>query len=259
MTAIPADVTRARRSTSAFRAHLVNEFRLLLREPAVVIFGALAPIAAIIVMTLFPAAREPVAELGGLSVIDTYTPILILFAASMLGLTVIPSVLGGYRAMGVLRRLRTTPSSPGSLLAALFVLVTGIVVVVSALIMVVPTFVGAPLPRNLGMYGLTVLLSILAFVALGVVVAALIPNGKAAGGLGNLIAMINWFLGGLWYPRALFPDWLGAIADFSPGGASVSAMTEASIGADVSLAPILVLLGWAVGGAVIAAAIFRWE
>ena len=50
----------------------------------------------------------------------------------VLGLTIVPAILGGYRQLGVLRRLRTTPASPTGLLAALFVAVAAVGLVVTA-------------------------------------------------------------------------------------------------------------------------------
>ena len=61
-----------------------NEFRLLLRNPAVVIWTVLIPIAAVVVMCLIPGARQPVPLMGGLSVIEAYQPTLVVFATTML-------------------------------------------------------------------------------------------------------------------------------------------------------------------------------
>lgn len=105
---------RRHRALRAFRAHLVAESRLMLRSPGAHLFAALLPLTAIVVMSAIPAAREASPAFGGLSVIQAFQPTIIIFATSILGLTVIPAVLGGYRQDGVLRRLRTTPSSPPS-------------------------------------------------------------------------------------------------------------------------------------------------
>ncbi|HHW83373.1 MAG TPA: ABC transporter permease [Actinomycetales bacterium] len=247
---------RARR---AFWAHLVNESRLLLREPPALIFGAILPLIAITVMSAIPPARQPIAEFGGLSVVQTYAPTIMLFATSILGLTVIPMILGSYREMGVLRRLRTTPSSPGSLLAALFTIVTVVGLVVALLIVVIPALFGAGLPQGIGLFALAAVLSLLAFVALGVLLASVVRNPKAAAGIGNVFAALMWFFAGMWYPRALFPQWLAAVADLTPGGAAATAMSQATLGLEVGWQPFVVLLVWTAAAGWLATRTFRWE
>lgn len=255
----PVRSTETNRGLRAFRAHLVNETRLIMREPAVLIFGAILPILTIIVMSAIPATREPVPEIGGLSVLQTYIPVITLFATSTLGLTVIPQILGSYREMGVLRRLRATPSSPSSLLAAMMVLIAGFGILVSVLLVLIPAVSGAGLPADLGWFGLAVLLSLSSFIALGTVLAAVVANPRIAAGIGNVFAVLMWFFAGMWYPRALFPDWLATIANLTPGGAAATAMTDATHGLAPNLLNFLILVAWTVAGAMLAARTFRWE
>ena len=58
---------------------------------------------------------------GGLTTLDVYVPILLVFALALLSLVAMPATLAGYRELSVLRRLKTTlrarsgcswPSSP---------------------------------------------------------------------------------------------------------------------------------------------------
>ncbi|MDO5535024.1 MAG: ABC transporter permease [Propionibacteriaceae bacterium] len=269
MTATTTDTTTgttATRSTTpaarfgrAFAAHLRSESRLLGRDGAALIFGAVLPLAAIIVMSAIPAAREPQADFGGLSVLRTYQPVIVLFATSVLGLTIVPAILGGYRQAGILRRLRTTPASPATLLAALFVVVFGVGLLVSALIVAIPALVGVGLPDHLGWFALAGVLTLLAFLALGTVLAAVVPSPQVAAGLGNVVAALMWFSAGLWLPRQFFPDWLVTLTNLIPGGAAATAMTDATLGVQPSWQPFVVLVAWTVLGALVAVRTFRWE
>ncbi len=248
-----------RRFAQAFRAHLRNETRLLLREPAALVFGAVLPLAAIVVMSAIPAAREPVADFGGLSVVRVYQPTIVLFATSVLGLTIMPVILGGYRQQGVLRRLRTTPASPATLLAALFLVVAVVGLVVGTLLIVIPAVAGAGLPAHLGWFALVACLGLLAFLALGTVIAALVPSAPAAAGVGNVVAALMWFSAGLWLPRAYFPGWLSTITDLTPGGAATRVMLDATLGMQPAWQELVVLVAWTVVGAAWAVRVFRWE
>lgn len=249
---------RNTRAGAAFRAHLRNEFRLLTREPAALIFGALLPLAAITVMVLIPATKRPNDAFGGVSVVESYTPVLVLFATSMLGLTITPGILGNYRERGVLKRLRTTPSSPMSLLAALFVIITVVGLLVAAIILGIAA-AGGSWPRQPARFGLVVLLSTLCFVAMGTVIASVIPSAKAAPGVGNAVAVVMWAASGLWFPRAAFPDWLLTVADLTPGGAASGAMLDATIGAPTQWIDHVVLLVWTLVCILLASRLFRWE
>lgn len=257
--AIPGAPAASGRFGRAFRAHLAQETRLLLREPASLIFGALLPIAAIIVMSFFPAAREPTDIFGGMSAIQAYVPTITLFAMSIIGLTVLPGTLGAYRQAGVLRRLRTTPASPATLLAALFVLMGVAGLVVATLIVGIPRVVGVPLSPHLGWFALAVAGSLAAFLALGTVLAAVVPNPRAAAGIGNVIAAVMWFASGMWLPRAAFPDWLFWVTDLTPGGAAARAMLDATAGALIGWQPYAVLAAWTLVAGIIAVRVFRWE
>ena len=241
------------RFAKAYAAHLRSESRLLSREGAALVFGAVLPLAAIVVMSAIPAAREPLADFGGLSVVRTYQPTILLFATSVLGLTVMPAILGGYRQAGILRRLRTTPASPATLLAALFTVVAAVGLLVGALIVAIPALAGAGLPTHLGWFALAGLLSLLAFLALGTVLAAVVGSPQVAAGLGNVVAALMWFSAGL------FPDWLVTLTDLVPGGAAAQAMLDATVGVQPSWQPFVVLAAWTVAGALVAVRTFRWE
>lgn len=55
--------------TRATRAQFRNELRLLLRDPAAMLFGAVLPLVAVVVMSAIPGARQPLPQFGGHSVV----------------------------------------------------------------------------------------------------------------------------------------------------------------------------------------------
>ncbi|MFC6714199.1 hypothetical protein [Branchiibius cervicis] len=77
-----------------------SEAVLLRRNPAVVLWVAVLPLVAAIVLGAIPATREPVKDLGGLSWFATYQPILLFFAVSILAVQALPDVLTKYREQG---------------------------------------------------------------------------------------------------------------------------------------------------------------
>lgn len=244
---------------AATRALLRQETRLLLREPAVLIFAAVLLLAAVLVMSAIPGARVPLPPFGGLSVVQAYTSTLVLFSTSIIGLTALPGILAGYREVGVLRRLRTTPVSPANLLLALFLVLAVAGALVAIVITLVPAVFGAGFPARPVLFAGGAFGSLVAFLGLGAVLAAVVTNPKAASGLGNLVAAIMWFSAGMWLPRAQFPHWVATLADLTPGGAAAAVMEAATHGVAVGWQPFVVLLAWTAGGVIVARAVFRWE
>lgn len=242
-------------TTALFR----NELRLTLRTPAIVIWSVVIPLAAIIVMCAIPAARQPLAEFGGLSVVEAYQPTLMVFAASMLALQMMPMILGNYRELGFLKRLRTTPAHPANLLAAVLALVLAISLVVGIFLSVFPLAFGIGTLSRLGLVVALLVPGAAAFLGVGAMLSAVIPNPRIASGVGAAVAAVMWFAAGMRFPRALFPAWLAAVADWTPGGAAASLLTNAATGAAIGWQPLICLLIWAAVGFAVALRTFRWE
>jgi ABC-2 type transport system permease protein len=239
---------------------VASELRLFVREPLLAFFGIAFPTVLVIILGSIPAFREPSADLGGLRVIDLYVPIAVALVIAMLGLQGTPAVLATYREKGVLRRLATTPARPVALLGAQLVMSLLIGVVSAALVLLVGRYsFDVPFPAHFALFLLVFLLSAAAVFAVGLVIAALAPTGKAANSIGTLLFFPSMFFAGLWTPREVMPAVLQRIGDFTPLGAGERAMHETATGSTPALIALAVLVAYVVvfGGA--AARLFRWE
>jgi ABC-2 type transport system permease protein len=237
-----------------------SELRLFLREPLLAFFGIAFPIVLVIILGSIPAFREPSPGLGGLRVIDLYVPITVALVLAMLGLQSTPVVLATYREKGVLRRLATTPARPVALLGAQLVMSMLIAAVSATLVLLVGRLVfDVPFPARFGLFVLVFVLSAAAVFAVGLVIAALAPSGKAANSIGTLLFFPAVFFAGLYTPREVMPAAIQRIGDFTPLGAGERAMHETATGSTPALIALAVLVAYVVvfGGA--AARLFRWE
>jgi ABC-2 type transport system permease protein len=173
---------------------------------------------------------------------------------------VLPPVLAGYREKGVLRRMRTTPVGPVRVLAAqLIVMLVTAVVAVATLLLVARFAFGVVLPRQLAGFLLTTLLAALALLAVGLLVTAAAPGGRAANALGAVAFYPLVFLGGLFLPIPAMPATLRHISHATPMGAAVTAMQDTTNGHWPHWVSLVTLLAWAAGAALAAARLFRWE
>jgi ABC-2 type transport system permease protein len=95
--------------------------------------------------------------------------------------------------------------------------------------------------------------------AVGLLVAAVAPSGKAASGIGTVLFFPLLFFAGLWVPRDAMPEVLRRIGDFTPLGAGVQAMQDASTGAWPQLLHLAVMAAVTIAASLAAAKLFRWE
>ena len=244
---------------SAASAMLKSEARLLARNPGVVVWTAILPVVAAIVLAAIPAVRQPMDGLGGLSFFAVYQPVLVLFAVTLLAVQAMPDVLTRYREMGVLKRLRTTPVSPAVLLFAHLALILAVSLGCMLVMVIVPALIGATWPQNIAGFLLGYLLAAWALLGVGMVIASLFRNAKVAAGFGTLLFFVLQFFAGLWLQRPLMPDWLRHISEFTPSGAAAQALTDSASGQWPSLLHLAVLAAWGVAMSAVAIRLFNWE
>src|SRR6201995_3361479 len=131
--------SRAAHTRRAWRVLTLIELKLLLRTPAALFWGLGFPVIGLIVLGAIPGTGKPVKSLGGISVLETYLPIIITFMIIMTSVNFLPATLASYRERGVLRRMFTTPVTPQALLSADLALTLGAEIATAALIVILAT------------------------------------------------------------------------------------------------------------------------
>src|SRR5215470_16895644 len=142
---------RATASRSALVRLTATEAKLFVRERVGLVWGVGFPLLLLIIFGSIPAFKQPSKQLGGITTLDAYVPILIAFVLAMLALNALPPVLAGYREKGILRRLSTTPVGAVRVLAAQLAVQLAVAVVTLVLIIAVARIgYHVPLPRSAG-------------------------------------------------------------------------------------------------------------
>lgn len=238
----------------------LTETKLFFREPMAVFFALAFPPLLLVILGSVPAFREHSKDLGGARVVDLYAPIVIVLGIATLALTGLPQLLATYREKGILRRMATTPVPPIVVLAAQLIMCAALSVVTMVVVLAVGHLAfSVPLPHGIIAYLLAYVLCVAAALSLGLLIAALAPNGKGAGAIGTIMFFPVLFFAGLWVPRASMSHLLRTISDFTPLGAGVQSLQDAAGGGWPQLLHIAVLLVWTVGASAAAARVFRWE
>jgi ABC-2 type transport system permease protein len=248
-------------STSALGKLTTVETKLFLREPAgpLVVIGI--PLALLLVFGLMPGMREASPDFGGKSPLATFiAPMAIAILLSVLAMNVLPSAIAGYREKGVLRRFAASPAPPSRLLAAQLLVNLGAALVVVLIVVGVGSVaLGMALPGNVPGFVLSLVLGTVSLFSVGLLVAALAPTGRSAGGIGYIVFFPMLALGGVWVPKEQLPDVLQKIADVLPLGGTLNALRATWAGAAPETLQLIALAVVAVICGTLAARFFRWE
>ena len=182
----------------------------------------------------------------------------LLFAMANLGIDMLLE-----RQKGLWMRLRSAPIARNMLLAgktlsgAVISLMTLWVSFAFAMIVFHVRIEGSVI----GFIGISVACAFMA-ATFGLLVAALGKTPATARGVTTLAVLMMVMLGGAWVPTFVFPAWLQEATKVVPVRWAVDgfdSMTWRGLGLRDALAPILVLLGFAIVFGLIAANRFRWE
>jgi ABC-2 type transport system permease protein len=224
------------------------ETKLLLREPGSLV-SVLIPL---FILVVFGSSIGP-----GDTVL---LPMALAIAVGLVGLYLLPTTMASYREHGILRRLSTTPLRPAVILAVQLVLQLVLVTAACGLLMAAATSLfGVGLPPRLPAALLVFLLGTAAMFAIGLLIAALAPNGRAANGIGVLLYFPMAFLAGLIQPVDQMPATLARLGEYTPLGAFRSALHQVWSGDAPSLVSLVLLAAYAVLVSAVAARCFRWE
>jgi ABC-2 type transport system permease protein len=257
----PAPAATATHTGSAFWELTFTELRLFLREKSGLVYGVGLPILLLVIFGSIPYFNKAKGgDFGGVTLLDTYVPILIVFVIGMLSLNVMPPVLAGYREKGILRRLQTTPAGASRVLGAQLLINFAVAVIaVVALLLVARLGYNVKLPKELAGFVLAALLAALATICCGLFASAVSPSSRSANAVGAILFYPMTFFAGLWLPIPAMPETLQHISRATPLGAAVTALQSATQGHWPHPLQWVTMAAWAVGFGLGAAKLFRWE
>lgn len=241
-----------------------HQNKLFLRNPFSAFFSLAFPVMFLLLLGSLNAGQRLAAR-GGIPYAQFLTPGLLAFAVVSTCYTGLATGVAMNRDMGILKRVRGTPL-PASVYVAARILSSVWFSVVSAVIMVgvgVVLFDVEIVWRMLPAAVVTLLLGAGCFCALGMAVAALIPNGEAAPVVANFTVLPIAFVSDLFFPLDNAPTWLRVIGSVFPVKHFALAL-EATFnpfvsGAGFRWGHLAVVAVWGAAGLLVAIRKFRWE
>jgi ABC-2 type transport system permease protein len=250
---------RTKKTPSPFLELIKVQGKLALREPAGLVFGIGLPLILLIIFGNVPTFNQPIAG-SSFTLFELYIPILMVTVLIFLGLFGLPIPIVRDREIGWLRRISTTPVSPGKLLAAQVTINLILAAVGFTILIAGSTSVfGVKIPFDSPGFILSLVLATLAMFSLGLLVTAVAPSQSTANGITMALLYPLLFFAGIYVPIQVLPSGLQTAALFTPVGAAVNALDSSMAGSFPSFVPLVVMAAYAVIFCFVAIRYFRWE
>jgi ABC-2 type transport system permease protein len=241
-----------------------HQNRLFLRNPFSAFFALAFPLMFLLLLGSLNGG-ERIATRGGIRFAQFLTPGLLAFAVVSTCYTGLATGVAMNRDMGILKRIRGTPLPAWAYVTARimsavwFSLLSAVVMVAVGVALFRVEVVWRLLPAAV----VTLLLGAGCFCALGIAVAALIPNGEAAPVVANFTFLPVAFVSDLFYPLDTAPAWLRTVASVFPVKHFALAM-EATFdpllpGSGFQPGHLAMLVLWGTLGVLVALRRFQWE
>jgi len=192
------------------------ELRLLRRELSVLVALLGFPVVTVLVLAgVFGSTPDP--EFGGLVPSEHYVVGYVGIVLASLGLITLPALIAERRERGVLRRFEASGVSGGMLVAVYSVVGAVLGTIASALVLLVGGLIyGLPAPANPVATIAWFLVGLACVIAIGGALGLLMPTGRAATAVGNLIFIPMFLLGGGGPPRDVMTGPMQTISDALP-------------------------------------------
>ena len=238
--------------------------KLFLRNPFSAFFSLAFPVMFLLLFGSLNGGGR-IAELNNIRYIQFLAPGMLAFAVISTCYTGLVTGVAINRDEGLLKRVRGTPLPPwvyitARILSAVwFSVVSAVIMVLVAVLLFHVEVIGRMLPAAV----VTLLLGAACFCALGMAVAAVIPNGEAAPVIANFTFFPVAFVSDLFFTTAGAPAWVDTVGSIFPVKHFALAL-EGTFnpfvhGSGFQWGHLGMMVLWMVAGVVVAVRHFRWE
>lgn len=234
---------RTTRSTAATVARLFRtEMRLVLREPIVLAFVFAFPVVTVLVIAgAFTAEDAP--DFGGVEPSHWYVASYLSVIIAAIGLVMVPVHVAAYRERGVLRRFTAAGFPRWSFAAASIAVGVVLTLVASAVMLAVAAPIyGLPPVDDPVRTVLGLLVGAVAFTSIGLLIGSVVPNARAAQGIGLLAFFPSFLLGGGGPPPSVMGDGMSRVADVLPLTHVTEAIREPWLGIGAGTGHLAIVL-----------------
>ncbi len=240
-----------------YLAQIKSNLQLMFRDRSVLFFSYLFPLAFFFIFAQSFHASE---SAGAMSQVITMVLIIGVLGNGFFG--------AGMRAVqdretNVLRRFKVAPVGPLPIIVAS--LVSGLVSFIpSALFffLFANLIYKLPLPHSFFSVLLFICVAVIAFRAMGMIIASVVNSAQEANLITQLLYLPMLFLSGATFPISIMPVWVQTIAQFLPATYLFQGMQSMMIGGEgffANILPVIALLITLAVALTVGVKLFRWE
>ena len=238
------------------------ELKLFVREPITMVFTFALPLIFLFVMGgVFGNTPDPEGAIyRGVGPMNYYTPAYIGLVIASIAVVGLPVHLTNYRERGVLRRLRASPLPLWSIFVSQAIVSFVIALVGGALLTIVALLTyDASLPEAPVLLIGAFVASVLSFVAVGILLGAVLPTTRAAQGVGLLLFVVMMILAGAGPPPEVMTEPMRWVGDATPLRYVIVLLQDPWLGFGWNMSYFLVVMGIMVVASLLSIRFFRWE
>ncbi len=236
------------------------EIKVFVREPMGVIGSLGVPVVVFVLVGRSFGRRQP--DVSAVSAAPLNVSILAALVIAVGAVMSLIAIMAIYREGGILKRLRSTPLSPVTILSA-HVAVKLLFTAIGLALLVVAgrRFLPGAMDVDLVSFSLAFLLSTLSILSTGFVIASLVPTARFAQPIGAAFFYPMIALSGLFLPVVQLPVPLRVLAYAMPTTHAVSLMQGIwdGVGWGAQWVQVAALAAIFVASTALASRVFRWE
>jgi ABC-2 type transport system permease protein len=237
--------------------------KIFWRTPIAAFFTLIFPLMFLVLFTAIFGNEE--IEALGVTTAQFYAPGLAVFAAASASYTNLAIGTAISRDNGILKRVRGTPLPPwiyiaGRIVSSIYIGAVAVVIMMGVAV----AFYGVEIyPRTLPAVVITFLVGVSCFAALGMLVAALSPNGDATPAITNATLLPVAFISDIFIPIPDPAPWMEALGNFFPLKHFAEAFRDAFdptlTGSQLHWGDIAYMALWGIVAVILAVKYFKWE
>jgi ABC-2 type transport system permease protein len=195
----------------------------------------------------------------GLTILQIVLPMMIIMAAALPFVSMMPVTFGSFREKGVLKRFSGSPMRSETLILTHYLInLAGVLGGVAVVLGVTGVVWGIAMPVNFAFVALGFVLATLVMASIGTVVGARVAKGTVANAMGMIVFFALIIAGG-GMGNMLMNETFMNFARFTPFGAAGMLMEAGWFGGAFPLAETLALVAWIAVFAPLGVKLFRWR
>lgn len=239
------------------------ELKLFFREPLTMVFTFALPVVFLLVMGgVFGNTPDTSSYhmYRGVGAVNYYNPAYVALVLASIGIVAMPVHLTAYRERRVLKRLHASSLSVWHVVGSQ-VLVAFVIAILGSILLTVISlvFFKANPPKMWELLIPAFILGTLCFASLGILLGAILPNTRAAQGVGLLLFFVMLILGGAGPPREVMNRVMNFVGDATPVWYVIQLLQEPWLGFGWQVHASLIVAGITIVATALSVKFFKWD